>query len=181
MLAWHFVNNALRDGSPIPPDGVTLKHADELVMCESGLHASKRLIDALMYAPGYTLCRVELGGKIIRDTDKSVASERTILWRLDCEALLRNFARRCALDVVHLWDAPDVVKRYLKTGNEQIRAAARDAARESARDAAARDAAWESARDAAARDAAWESAWAAAGAAALKEMCVLIRKRIPTP
>lgn len=45
-------------------------------------------------------------------------------------------ATRAALDVVHLWDAPDVVVKYLRTGDEQIRDAAWDAARNAAWDAA---------------------------------------------
>lgn len=107
MKAWHFVGDTLRDGSPIPADGVTLKHEGELEMCASGLHASKRIIDALGYAPGHTICRVEVGGQIVHDIDKLVATERTILWRIDAETLLRDFARRCALDVIDLWDAPE--------------------------------------------------------------------------
>ena len=128
MKAWHFVNDTLRDGRPIPPDGEWLVHNGELVMCESGLHASVRLIDALKYAPGYTICRVEVDGKIIKDDDKLVATRRKILWRVDGEQVLRAFARWCALQVVHLWDAPDIVGEYLITGREDIRAEARDAA-----------------------------------------------------
>lgn len=137
MKAWHFVGNKLRDGSPVPSDGEWLVHDGELVMCESGLHASKRLIDALKYAPGGTICRVEVGGKILHDDDKLVAKKRKILWRVDGEQVLRAFARWCALQVIHLWDA--------------------------ARDAdwtASRAAAW-----AAAWDAAWDAGWGAARAA----------------
>ncbi len=140
--AWHFVGDTLRDGRPIPKDGEKLVHDGELVMCESGLHASERIIDALQYAPGSTICRVEVGGEILKSDDKLVATERTILWRVDGENLLRKFARLCALDVVHLWDAPDVVLEYLNTGNEKLRDAARAAAW-----AAARDAEWDAARD----------------------------------
>lgn len=31
---------------------------------------------------------------------------------------LHAFARRCALDVIHLWDAPSEIKEYLETGIE---------------------------------------------------------------
>jgi hypothetical protein len=156
MKAWHFVGETLRDGRPIPADGATLVHDGPLVMCEAGLHASKRIIDALGYAPGNTICRVECVGKIITDDDKLVCSERTILWRVDGEYLLREFARWCALSVAHLWGMPDVVKTYLETGDENLRAAA---------SAAAWAAAWAAAR-AAAWAAAWDDASAAAGAAA---------------
>jgi len=96
--------------------------------------------------------------------DKISATERKYLWGFDATDTLWRFARLCALDVVHLWDAPDIVVRYLKTGDESIRDAAWDAARAAAR-FAARDAAWAAAR-AAARAAAWDAARAAARAAA---------------
>jgi hypothetical protein len=46
--------------------------------------------------------------------------------QIDTTPLLGQFARACALDVLHLWDAPDVVRAYLTTGDETIR---EDAAR----------------------------------------------------
>jgi hypothetical protein len=184
-LAWHFVGDTLRDGRPIPADGEWLRHEGKIEPCKSGLHASVKLIDALQYAPGGTLCRVEMRGDLIEhDGNKIVARERRILWRFDATDMLRAFARQCALDVIHLWDAPQVVRDYLETGDENLRAAAwvaaRDAAWVAARDGAwvaARDAAWDGARDAAraaardaawaaARDAAWAAAWDGAWAAA---------------
>ena len=156
MNAWHFVGEKLGDGRPIPPDGEWLVHDGELVMCESGLHASVRLIDALIYAPGNTICRVEVDGEILHDDDKLVAEKRKILWRIEGEQVLTAFARWCALQVVHLWDAPDVVIKYLTTGNENTRAAASDAARYAAR-SAARSADW-AADWAAASDADWAAA-----------------------
>ena len=40
-----------------------------------------------------------------------------ILIELMTSEQLRLFARRCALRVIHLWDAPEVVVNYLNTGN----------------------------------------------------------------
>ena len=160
MLAWHFVGKTLRNGAPIPPDGEWLEHDGKIIMCQSGLHASVHPFDALKYAPGTTLCIVEVDGTIINDDDKLVASRRRIIARRDATTMLREFARTQALSVIHLWDAPDVVRQYLTTGDETLRAAARDAAR-----AAASDAAWDAAR-AAASDAAWAAAWDAAWDAA---------------
>ena len=130
ILAWHFVAGTLRDGTPIPPDGIPLCHPDHLplTICESGLHASVNVLHALRYAPGATLCRVAVSGDIQHQDDKLVARQRTILWRIDATALLRVFARQCALDVAHLWDMPPVVRQYLETGDESLRVAARDAA-----------------------------------------------------
>jgi hypothetical protein len=183
-LAWHFVGDTLRDGRPVPKDGVWLVHKGPVGICVSGLHASLDPFDALQYAPGPVLCQVEVDSIVTRQSDKLVCRRRRIIKRGDMTEMLRYFARMQALSVVHLWNAPDVVLDYLMTGDEKIRAAAWDAAgaaagaaaraaaRDAARDAAgdaARAAAWDAARDAAraaARDAARAAAWDAAGDAA---------------
>ena len=135
--------------------GVTHKIKGEPVLCERGLHASKSIMDALDYSPGTIVWKVELSGKIIEGDNKSVATKRIYLeGGIDITNILRKFARMCALDVIHLWEAPKVVIDYLKTGKEELRDAAWDAAWA---------AAWAAAR--ATRDAAWAAAWAAARAA----------------
>ena len=149
--AWHFVGDTLRDGRPVPADGVPLIHPGKPVLCESGLHASLDPFDALKYAPGPNLCLVRCSGGIFHADDKMVCTERVIVTRMDATDLLREFARMQALSVAHLWDPPDVVLDYLMTGDDSIRRAARDAAR---------DAAWAAARGAArgaARDAVWDA------------------------
>jgi hypothetical protein len=172
MFAWHFVGKTLRNGAPIPPDGEWLEHDGKIIMCQSGLHASVHPFDALKYASGTTLCIVEVDGTIINDDDKLVASRRRIIARRDATTMLREFARTQALSVIHLWNAPDVVRQYLITGDETLRAAARAAAWAAASDAAraaAWDAAWGAswaAARASARDAAWTATWPAAWAAA---------------
>jgi hypothetical protein len=164
IRAYHFAGATLRDGSPVPADGEWLTFDGPVKICESGLHASKHPFDALQYAPGSTLCLVECDDIVHEQHDKFVCRRRRIIARIDATELLWDMSRWCALQVIHLWDAPPVVREYLETGNEALRAAARDAARDAAR-AAARDAAWAAAR-AAARDAAWAAAWAAARDAA---------------
>jgi len=164
MRAYHFVGETLRDGRPVPKDGEWLVHEGEVEMCESGLHASKHPFDALQYAPGETLCLVEVEDVVGRGDDKLVCRRRKIVARFDATELLRSFARKQALKVIHLWDAPDVVRRYLQTGDEELRVAAWAAA-----SAAARDAAW-----AAAWDAAWAAASADASAAARKDFARLV-------
>jgi hypothetical protein len=164
---WHFVqvdkqgtprlgyedNREVRVGGTLTVEG-------EPVLCERGLHASAKLWDALGYAQGdkLALCRVTLGGTVLHDKEKSVGNERTVIAMLDADAtdkLLRDFARWCALQVIHLWDAPDVVRQYLDTGDESLRDAAGAAARDAAGDAAgyaagyaAGDATWHAARGA---------------------------------
>ena len=140
--------------------------------CHAGLHASIAPCDALEYARSSLVYRVELSGAMDVASDKIAATERTYLWGYDAEPVLRRFARMCAIDVIHLWDAPDVVVHYLKTGDESIRDAAMAAAMATERAAAwaaAREATWAAARAATwaaartdARAAAREAAWAAA-------------------
>ncbi|HED4877355.1 TPA: hypothetical protein R4K21_003174, partial [Stenotrophomonas maltophilia] len=144
LTAFHFVADTLRDGRPVPADGELLIHDGEVELCAQGLHASIDPYDALTYAPGNVLCLVELSGTIVRGYDKVAASERRIIKRIDAEPLMREYARWCALQVIELWDAPEVVRQYLTAGDESLRAAA----------------------GAAAWDAAGDAAWAAAGAAA---------------
>jgi hypothetical protein len=101
--------------------------------------------------------------------DKWVSGARRIVRRIDAEPVLLAFARWCAVRVAHRWDAPEIVLRYLRTGDESILAAARDAAMAATRDAsmaAARAAAWAAAM-AATRDASMAASMAAARAAAM--------------
>jgi hypothetical protein len=188
VRAWHFVGATLRDGSPIPPDGVKLVYPGKIQPCVSGYHASLQSFDALQYAPGGTLCLVECGGKIIHQEDKLVSEQRTIIHRIDATNLLRSYAKKQALSVIHLWNPPKVVVDYLNSDDEALRDAAWGAARGAARDAAwdaawgaardaAWDAAWDAARDAAwgaARGAAWDAAWGAARDAARKQFNQLV-------
>ena len=175
LMAWHFLPADLRlgngDGREVRV-GETLRHDGPLVLCESGLHASERILDALGYATGPVISRVRCGGEILRDTDKLVCRERTVEWMLtDTDDLSRGYSRWCARSVLHLWDAPEIVLRYLDTGDESIRAAAVAAARASvwasvwaAARASAVAAAWAAAK------AASEAAWAAARAAQNAEL-----------
>ena len=163
VAAWHFVGDKLRNGQPVPPDGEWLEWTGPLVMCQSGLHASRDPFDALKYAPGNILCRVECAGEIIEDIDKLACSRRKIIERRDATEGLRYFARAEALSVAHLWDPPDVVLEFLMTGDEELRSASAAASRANwAASAAAREA------SAAARQASWAASaasWAARAAA----------------
>ncbi len=158
MRAYWFGDDTLSHGDDRSVAvGITHTVEPPIVPCERGLHASVHPADALEYATTATLWMVDLGGEILEHGgDKIAASERTYLARIDATELLRAHARWCASQVIDLWDAPDVVRQYLATGDESLRAAAR---------AAAWAAAWAAAR-AAAGDAARAAAWAAAGDAA---------------
>ena len=80
----------------------------------------------------------------------------------------REFARWCALQVVHLWDCPAIVRQYLETGDESTRDAAWAAygAAAGACDAAA--------SCAAASDTAWYAARGAARAAQIEKLKEMI-------
>ncbi len=107
MLAWIFTAN------------------DEPVF--TNLRASEKLLDALDHATGPYLWRVLLGGEFVKGYDKTIATTITALWGFDATDMLFSFARLCALDVIHIWDAPQAVIDYLETGDESLREAARDA------------------------------------------------------
>ena len=99
MKAWHFLaeNKKLgyKDGRLVRVGHTFKCDPDSLVMCKSGFHATKRLFDALKYAPGPVVCRVELGGRILHQDDKSVASERTVIAMADASTVLHEFACWC--------------------------------------------------------------------------------------
>jgi hypothetical protein len=110
-IMWHFTTLDKKlgygDGRPIIA-GEKLTVPGPIVLCKSGLHASKRLLDALKYAPGAYLWEVELSGEVIHGNDKSVATERTALCGFDASEVLRKFSRMVALQAVEKhWD-PDV-------------------------------------------------------------------------
>ena len=175
VLAWYFApaNNRLRYGDDRP---IVLGETHSVqrlpIACEHGLHASVKVLDALSYAPSSLLYRVELSGAMDRESDKIAAQHRKYLWCVDAEEVLKEFARMCALDVIHLWDAPAMVVKYLQTGDESLRGKTQDAASAAAW-SAARSAVWSAAESAvwsAAESAAWSAAesaaWRAAGSAA---------------
>ena len=169
--AWHFLANDRRfghDDGNIAAPGYVYSVEGPIKLCEWGLHASERAIDALQYAPGNMIGRVVLSGEIIRGDDKLVATHREYLWIADAEETLRSFTRWSALQVIHLWNAPDIVRRYLESGDKSLRSAAESAA-ESAANLAANSAAYWAAHGAA-RSAAYSAAnlaayWAAYSAA----------------
>ncbi len=117
IIAYHFTNDTLQDGRPIPPIGEWLEETGKLTLCVKGLHASRTPFQALAYAPGFTLHKVEIGDIVAESDDKLVARRRKILATIDAEDLILKFARKQALSVIHLYDCSLVVKEWLETGN----------------------------------------------------------------
>ena len=131
MKAWYFSqdNCRLRYGDDsIIKAGKTHKVNCKPILCEQGLHGSVDIRDALDYAPAAYIWRVELGGEIVKGDDKAVATHRTYLWGYNATDVLWHCARLNALDVADNWDMPDVVRRFLMTGDEDLRSAANSAA-----------------------------------------------------
>lgn len=181
VLAWHFTNGMhLRDGTPLEV-GKTYRHKGDVVMCKSGYHASEQILDALGYAPGKQVSRVELWGDVKVGNDKIVARNRRVLWTLDATLILHEFACRVAETVLAKDDKPDprsvaaidAKRRWMRgeISDKELAAAgaAALAAAWTAAGTAAEAAAW-AAAGVATRTAAWTAAWtavlAAAGAAA---------------
>jgi hypothetical protein len=137
---WHWLceDKRLRYGSrEVVEVGKTITYDGPLSLCNSGLHASEKAIDAVVYAPGPIICRVTLGDVVVEGGANT----------------LHEFACRCAeaelktakVEDRRCWEAIETKRKWLKgeATDEQL-AAARDAA-----SAAARDAASAAARDAA--------------------------------
>ncbi len=172
---WHFVREDKKlgygDGRKIRR-GSTLKiDPDKLKPCQYGLHASEKVLDALSYCywKNSILCKVELGGTVIKSGDKTVASERKVIDYIDVTKVSRKFAVRVAEDVLPIFekkypedtrvrDCIETTKKYLK-GEVSLEVLIK--ARSAAAAAYAADAA-----DAAAAYAAYAAAAYAAAAAA---------------
>ena len=174
VLAWHFL------ALPAEGTGPRLPHGDNrvvrvgealtvdppIVLCERGLHASRRPIDALSYAPGPLVCRVRLSGEIVEGDDKLAASSRTVAWMADATRTLHEFAVWCAREALlrerqagrepdpRCWAALEVKERWLNGLATTEELAAASAAARAASWAASSAAAWD-----AASAAAWDAAW----------------------
>jgi len=188
VKAWHFV----RDDGTIKTDsmrrslrvkqGQTLVWRQPIELCRRGLHASMLPLDALAYAPGCMVCRVECSGETLHREDKLVCSRRRVLWMADATMVLHEFGIWCAERALALVDNPDArslsalrVKRLWLAGeatNGELSAAWE--ASWSAAFAAARSAdivAATAAAEAAAKASACQAARAAASAATCHAAC----------
>ena len=166
VKAWHFLPADKRlgyDDGRLVQAGKTYRIPKDQVpvLCSCGMHGSRRALDALNYAYGGVVCRVEISGDIVEGEDKLCGRERKVLWLADATNVLHEFACRCAEDALARVKDPDprsvaaveAKRAWLRgeiSGDEL---------------AAAWDAAWDAAQDAA-WDAAWGAAWYAAWGAA---------------
>jgi hypothetical protein len=163
---WYFTES--RD---VDENGVEIRKHERLPkdvklgVYSSYLFASKSALDALAYAPGPWLRRVELRGKMLIDEDWACARERvTLAGPVDVSRELRIFACDCAERALPAFEAEhpddDRPRRAIEVAR---RFADGDATMAEMQDAW--DAAWDAAQAAAvaaARDtgyAAWGAAW----------------------
>ena len=133
--------------------GESLSVRPPIILCTHGLHASRRILDALRYAPGPVLAVVRLEGMLIEDADKCAAETRTVLWMQDVSKILRvaacDFAERALIREEaagrpvdpRSWDAIQVTRAWIRGDTTEgawtaVRAAARAAAGDAAEDAA---------------------------------------------
>jgi len=114
MQAWHFIADDRKlaypqaDGSrPVITPGLVLTEERPLSLCHVGLHASVRAIDAMQYAQGAVICRVECEGEIVHGDDKLCCSRRTVLWMADATRVLHLFACDVAEEALALVGNPD--------------------------------------------------------------------------
>lgn len=133
ILAWHFLQEDQKLRYPpytqVEP-GQTLTVEPPLRMCSKGLHASIRPLDALRYAPGPIVCRVELSGQVLHDDDKLCAESRTVLWMADATRTLTDFSCDCVERILvlereagrephaDLWEAVWTVREYTGSPEE---------------------------------------------------------------
>ena len=108
MKAWYFTDKSKTlkygDGRKVEV-GATHEIKGRPILCKKGLHGSIKIIDALRYAPGTVVWRVELSGQMDNGEDKIAAQKRTyISGGIDIAPILYKFARMCALDVIDRWN-----------------------------------------------------------------------------
>ena len=134
IKGWHFCGGwKLRDGQKLVI-GKTYHVEGELVMCQLGLHLSERIIDALKYAPGSVICRVEGWGDVQHGGNKVLCRYRTVISAIDGERILHLAACKWAADALKVakvtdercWNAIRTKRRWLdgKATDEELDAAA---------------------------------------------------------
>ena len=179
IKAWHFCNGwKLRDGTKLEV-GKTYTVDTRLIVCVNGLHASRKMLDAVTYAPGNVLCKVELWGDTIEQSDKLCSSHRLVICAADVTDMLHEFAcvigehtlacygnddprSWAAIEAKRAWIAGQITNKQLDDACDVAHTAACAPAYTAAY-AAARSAAM--AATSAADAAAWAATWAADAAA----------------
>ena len=176
IKAWHFAPDSRvlahqSDQSLTVAAGfVYSEPMGDIVICERGMHGSRRVYDALNNARGAFLSRVEMWGDVTEQDDKLVSRHREVIACADVTAELRLWGCWCIRNTPisgghTVWDL--LTDERSRNAVEVAEAFARGEATSDQLDAAG-DAGWAAAGAAAgdaAGDAARAAAWAAADAA----------------
>jgi len=99
VVGWHFINNdyslSLKHNNKIIKVKPGLKlhtRPEDLEICNNGLHASIRIVDACLYAKGWKLCRVVSSGGIDSHDNKYATTEREVLYIINFKSLIKQWA-----------------------------------------------------------------------------------------
>jgi hypothetical protein len=90
------------------------------IMRERGLHASKKILNVLDYAPGPVIYIVDVSAEIVENGIICSKFRTYLKGDIDISHILCKFARMCLLDVIDLQETPNIIIRYLKTGDESL-------------------------------------------------------------
>lgn len=112
MRVWYFCKNAKEVGA---------RHDDIGSFVYDHSQGCPKILDALRLDQGkYHLCYGELQGRITANPVEGVsglgifeAPRRVCFAEKDVFDEVRRFAKKCARDVMHLWNVPNSVKQYL--------------------------------------------------------------------
>ena len=108
IRGWHFLHANKRlavyefstahyDTGPFVRKGDIFYVDDAPCPCNTGLHASMQLSDAINYAPGSVLCRVDSWGDVQTEADKLASHYRRVRWMVQLSA---EFLREMCLAVI---------------------------------------------------------------------------------
>lgn len=120
VRAWRFVGQDDDDNRPVATRLEWVEFTGPLEPGFSGMVGSEQPLDALYLGMGNVVTRIELRSEIERAGEQLVARSQRLLWRADAAAPLMAFARQEALAVADLWDAPESVRRYLRTQDQGL-------------------------------------------------------------
>lgn len=103
--AWHFLNKECQlryRTQELVEVGKKYYASGPLAICKNGMHACIRVIDALQYAPGYTLCYVTCGGDIVQHGNELCSRWRRVERMMDATKLLHEFSCNIAEEMLQI-------------------------------------------------------------------------------